>query len=72
MPSGRTVTKATLPNINTTKVEEKAFRTGCAHIQVYSLFPQVIRSMKAFSRTCRCYSGVSFENEVRVTLLVFH
>ena len=42
------MTKVMLPNINTTKVGEKAFRTGCAHIQVHNVIPQVIRSMKAF------------------------
>jgi len=40
--------QAVLANINTAKVGQKAFKTGCAHIQVHDLISQLIRFVKAF------------------------
>lgn len=39
--------------------------------QAHEPIPGAIRSGKASLRTCRSYLGVSYGNEVRVTLLVF-
>lgn len=55
-------------NTDMSEVRQRAFGTGC------KCFPDpgTVRSRKVSRWTCTSYLGVSYGNEVRVTLLVFH
>ena len=56
-------------NTDVTEVRQRAFGTGCKCIQVHKPIPGTVRSGKVSLWTCTSYLGVSYGNEVRVTLL---